>query len=222
MRSIRVWDLPTRLFHWLLVGSVIGMFITANVDDALSWHFRIGYFIASLLLFRVVWGLVGGYWSRFTHFRWSVPGFFRTLRGGLREPSHVGHGHAGTWSVVALLTVLGAQVTTGLFSDDDISMAGPLASLVDGEWVSRLTSIHKEVTKVGVLVLVLLHVGAIAFYAWRRKQNLVRAMVTGDQSLDEMPINTPASRDGWTQRALALVIWAACAAAVAGMVSRFG
>ena len=151
MKSVRVWDLPTRLFHWMLAVSVVAMFITGNLesDDALTWHFRVGYFIASLLLFRLVWGFVGGYWSRFANFRWSLAGFRLALRNGLQEPPHLGHGHAGSWAVFGLLLILFAQVGTGVFSDNDISMTGPFSHLLDGDLVGTITGIHKEVTKLG-------------------------------------------------------------------------
>lgn len=221
MQTIRVWDLPTRIFHWVLTFSVVAMFISGNLgtDEALAWHFRIGYFIASLLLFRLVWGFVGGYWSRFSNFRWSFKGLFSTLRDGLREPAHVGHGYAGSWSVFALLLLLSAQVGTGLFSDNDISMAGPLSHLVDSDVVGALTGIHKDVTKVGVLLLLALHIGAIAFYAFRRRQNLVPAMIKGDQNTES---GAPSSADGVAQRIFALAVWGACAWLVWMLVNHFG
>jgi cytochrome b len=221
MKSVRVWDLPTRLFHWMLVISVVAMFITGNLEseDALTWHFRIGYFIASLLLFRLIWGFVGGYWSRFANFRWSLSGFREALRNGLQEPPHLGHGHAGSWAVFGLLSVLSAQVGTGLFSDNDISMAGPLSHLLDGDLVGIITNIHKEVSKLGVLLMVVLHVAAIAFYAFKRGQNLVPAMIRGDQATDS-PF-TP-SADATPQRVLALAVWGVCAFAVWSLVTYFG
>ena len=221
MKSVRVWDLPTRLFHWMLAASVVAMFITGNLesDGALNWHFRIGYFIASLLLFRLVWGVVGGYWSRFANFRWSLVGFRLALRNGLQEPPHLGHGHAGSWAVLGLLLILFAQVGTGLFSDNDISMAGPLSHLLDGDLVGTITGIHKEVTKLGVLLMVVLHVTVIAFYAFKRRQNLVPAMVKGDQATDTW--STP-SADGALQRLFALAVWSVCALAVWSLVTYFG
>ena len=221
MKSVRVWDLPTRLFHWMLAVSVVAMFITGNLesDDALTWHFRIGYFIASLLLFRLVWGFVGGYWSRFANFRWSLAGFRLALRNGLQEPPHLGHGYAGSWAVLSLLFVLIAQVATGLFSDNDISMAGPLSHLLDGDLVGTITGIHKEVTKLGVLLMVALHVVAIGFYALKRRQNLVPAMVKGDQATDTP---SPPSADGTPQRLFGLAVWGACALAVWSLITYFG
>ena len=221
MKSVRVWDLPTRLFHWMLAISVVAMFITGNLesDGALTWHFRIGYFIASLLLFRLAWGFVGGYWSRFANFRWSLAGFRLALRNGLQEPPHLGHGYAGSWAVLGLLLVLFAQVATGLFSDNDISMAGPLSHLLDGDLVGTITGIHKEITKLGVLLMVVLHVVAIVFYALKRRQNLVPAMVKGDQATDTP--STP-SADGAPERLFALAVWSACALAVWSLVTYFG
>ena len=221
MQFVRVWDLPTRLFHWMLAISVIAMFITGNLesDDALSWHFRIGYFIASLLLFRVIWGFIGGHWSRFANFRWSLAGFRLAIRRGLNEPPHLGHSHTGSWAVLGLLLVLFAQIGTGLFSDNDISMAGPLSHLLDGDLVGTITGIHKEVTKLGVLLMVALHVVAIVFYALKRRQNLVPAMVKGDQATDTP--STP-SADGTPQRLFGLAVWSACALAVWSLVTYFG
>ena len=80
--TVRIWDLPTRLFHWLLALCVIGLVITANVGgNAMVWHFRLGYAVATLLLFRVVWGLVGGHWSRFSSFLYAPASIVRYLKG---------------------------------------------------------------------------------------------------------------------------------------------
>jgi len=115
--------------------------------------------------------------------------------------------------------VLIAQVATGLFSDNDISMAGPLSHLLDGDLVGTITGIHKEVTKLGVLLMVALHVVAIGFYALKRRQNLVPAMVKGDQATDTP---SPPSADGTPQRLFGLAVWSACALAVWSLVTYFG
>ena len=113
MHTIRVWDLPTRLFHWALVVCVIGQIVTANVGgNWMNWHLRLGYAVLTLLLFRLVWGFVGGHWSRFGSFLYAPSSVLAYLR-GRPEPEHrVGHSPLGALSVFALLLILLAQ---GLF-----------------------------------------------------------------------------------------------------------
>src|SRR5262245_58939509 len=99
---VRVWDLPTRIFHWALALAVVGQLIT-GLSGQLEWHFRIGYLVLALLLFRLVWGLVGGHWSRFGSFMHS-PGALRDyLRGQARPDHEVGHSPLGALSVFAML-----------------------------------------------------------------------------------------------------------------------
>ncbi len=217
MHTIRVWDLPTRLFHWALVLCVIGLIITGNVGgNAMPWHGRLGYAVLTLLLFRLVWGLVGGHWSRFANFLYGPSSILAYLRGQGRPEHSVGHNPLGMLSVLALLAILLAQVGSGLFADDEIAFTGPLAGLVSGDWVSQATSYHKKIGKLLLIALVALHLGAIAFYKLVKKQNLVRPMVLGDKAV---PAPLPSSRDGAAQRLLALVVLLLCAAAVVGIVS---
>ena len=214
MHTVRVWDLPTRLFHWLLALCVIGMVITANVGgNAMPWHFRLGYAIATLLLFRVVWGFVGGRWSRFGSFIYSPATLLRHLRGQTPASLATGHSPTGALSVFALLAVLMAQVGSGMFSDDDIAFSGPLVSLVSEHTVGLATNYHKEIGKFIVIALVVLHLLAIAYYKWVKKTDLVRPMLHGDKTLSEA---VPPSRDGWGNRLTALVVLLLCA----GMVNR--
>ncbi|MEY4267052.1 MAG: hypothetical protein RIS90_1587, partial [Pseudomonadota bacterium] len=179
---VRVWDLPTRAFHWLLAACVIGLVTTAQIGGAaMEWHFRLGYAVLVLLLFRLVWGFGGGYWSRFGTFSYSPTTIIAYLR-GRSEPRHeLGHNPLGSLSVFALLLFLLAQVGSGLFSDDEIAAVGPLSKFASGALVSKLTFYHKEVGKLVLLLLVALHIGAILFYLFKRRENLIRAMLTGDQ-----------------------------------------
>lgn len=216
MHPLRVWDLPTRLFHWLLALLVVGLLVTGNVGgNWMVWHFRFGYAVLSLLLFRLVWGFVGGHWSRFAQFVYGPGTTWAYLRGKGTPRESTGHTPLGALSVLALLLVLFAQVSTGLISDDEISFFGPLTRFVSGDTVSMATRYHKNVGKFVVLALVVLHVLAIVFYRVARRQNLVGPMITGDKSV-EVPL--PASRDGASTRMWALLIWLVCAALVYGMV----
>lgn len=217
MHTIRVWDLPTRLFHWSLVLCVIGLVVSGNVGgNAMVWHGRLGYAVLTLLLFRLAWGLVGGHWSRFASFLYAPSSILAYLRGQGRPEHSVGHNPLGAFSVFALLLILLAQVGSGLFADDEIAFTGPLAGLVSGDWVGQATHYHKKVGKFILIALVVLHLGALAFYRLVKKQNLVKPMIVGDKAV---PQPAQASRDSTGTRLLALVVVLLCAAAVYGIVS---
>lgn len=219
VQRVRVWDLPTRIFHWVLAGAVFGSVVTAKIGgNAMVWHFRLGYLIFTLLVFRLLWGLFGGYWSRFTSFIFAPATVLRYLRGATRPDEHldVGHSPLGAGSVFALLAILFAQVGSGLFADDEISNAGPLVKFVSGATSSLLTGWHKNFGQWIIVALVVLHIGAILFYRFRRGRDLVRPMLTGDKLLGP---GVPASADRFNQRAIALVLAALCAAGVGWLVS---
>lgn len=209
LHKVRVWDLPTRIFHWALVVCVIGLAITGTVGgNAMVWHFRFGYSALALLLFRMVWGLVGGRWSRFRAFVYAPRSVLNYLK-GQSQPGHgVGHSPIGAGSVFAMLFFLLAQVGTGLLSDDEIAFAGPLTRFVSNATVSLATNYHANIGQWVLLGLVLLHLAAIIFYL-HRKHNLVAAMLHGDK---ELVMAAPSSRDDTVSRVAALLILAACAA----------
>jgi cytochrome b len=211
LNKVRVWDLPTRIFHWALVAGVLGLAISGTIGgNAMIWHFRFGYAVLTLLLFRIVWGLVGGRWSRFGAFIYSPQSVYNYLKGRGKAEHAVGHSPIGAGSVFAMLGFLLAQVGTGLLSDDEIAFAGPLTRFVSNATVSLSTNYHKNIGKWILLALVLLHILAIVFYLWR-KHNLLGAMLHGDK---ELVTDVPASRDDAASRTAALVVLAACAGGV--------
>jgi cytochrome b len=211
IHKVRVWDLPTRIFHWALVAGVIGLAITGTIGgNAMVWHFRFGYSVLTLLLFRVVWGLVGGRWSRFGAFIYSPQSVINYLKGQGKPEHGVGHSPIGAGSVFAMLGFLLAQAGTGLLSDDEIAFSGPLTRFVSNSVVSLATNYHKNIGKWVLLALVILHILAIVFYLWR-KHKLVHAMLHGDKHLVTA---MPASRDDTVSRLSALIVLGACAAAV--------
>ena len=219
LQATRVWDLPTRLFHWALAAAVIGSVVSAKIGgNAMVWHFRLGYVVLALITFRVLWGLVGGRWSRFASFLYAPGTVLRYLRGQGRDDEHleVGHNPLGAFSVFALIGVVGLQVATGLVADDEIANIGPLNRFVSGDTVSQATGWHKEYGQWLIIALVVLHVAAIVYYLVRKKLNLVRPMVVGDKSL---PAGTPASADGLPQRLTAAVLLAVCAGGAAWVAS---
>ncbi len=181
-RRILVWDLPTRLFHWLIVLGVLGSWLTAEIFRRFDfhWHKLIGFTLLGLLIFRLLWGFVGGRHSRFANFV-RGPGAVLRYLPGLRSrqaEAHAGHNPLGALSVLALLASLLLQVATGLCVDDDVLAAGPLAPLVDSELRALAGKIHAINFKV-LLALIALHLCAITYYAVWKRQNLVATMITG-------------------------------------------
>ncbi len=217
MITVRIWDLPTRLFHWALAACVIGLVITGNVGgNAMVWHFRLGYAVLTLVLFRLAWGFVGGHWSRWSRLPLHPKSVLAYLQSRSTDPSSAGHNPLGSWSIVAMLFFLALQVSTGLISDDEIANAGPLTALVSSSWVSWASAWHKNWGKLILLVLIGIHVLAIAWYRWQKRESLVPAMWHGDKFL-----STPshASRDDFKSRCLALLVFMLSALAVAALLS---
>lgn len=213
--KIRVWDLPTRVFHWALVACVLSLVVTGKVGGAwIDWHARFGYAVLTLLLFRLVWGVIGGRWSRFASFIYSPSSVINYLKGRAHPDHLIGHNPLGAGSVFAMLVVLGAQVGTGLVSDDEISFTGPLNRFVSSAKGLQATWYHKEVGQGLLIGLVVLHIAAILFYLWKKKDNLIKPMVSGDK-----PGNAVSSRDDASSRLVAAVIFGICAAFVYWLVT---
>lgn len=211
---LRVWDLPTRLFHWALAVCFVGLIATGTWGGgAMVFHFRFGYAVLTLLLFRLIWGVWGGRWSRFSSFSISPGAVLRYVQGH-SSSAEVGHSPLGSLAVLAMLFVITLQVATGLMSDDEIAFAGPLSAWVPNAWVSVASSYHARIGKWVLVVLVTLHLAAIFFYTLK-KQRLVEAMVHGDKLLDvpEGSVLHQASRDDHWARLAALVLLLACAGA---------
>lgn len=208
---VRIWDLPTRLFHWMLACAVLGSVVSAKIGGgAMVWHFRFGYLVLTLISFRLLWGIVGGRWSRFVSFIYAPTTLLRFLRGRATPAEHldVGHSPTGAVSVFALLGILAVQLGTGLVADDEIGSQGPLNRYASSDTVALATSWHQTWGQWLVMSLVALHVLAILFYLLKKHTNLIAPMVRGDKLL---PPGTPASADGLPQRALALLLVALCA-----------
>jgi cytochrome b len=216
---VRVWDLPTRLFHWALVALVVCLVISGyRGGDAMQWHARFGYAVLSLLLFRIVWGFVGGRWSRFSSFLYAPKSVGAYLRGRAHPDHLVGHNPLGGLSVFAMLAFLVAQVATGLVGDDEIAFTGPLNRFVSSAQGLAATWYHKRVGQWVLAALVVLHIGAIAWYRLRKREDLVRPMLHGDKIVGAP---TQPSRDDAASRALALVLLGLCAGAV-GCLAKLG
>jgi cytochrome b len=218
MKTIRVWDLPTRVFHWSLAACFVGLVTTGSLGgNAMVWHFRFGYAIFTLLLFRLVWGFAGGRWSRFSAFLYSPATILAFLRGQGRAEHTTGHNPLGALSVFAMLAFLAAQVASGLFSDDDIAFAGPLTRYVSNATVSLATTYHKDIGRLILFALVALHVVTVLMYWWKKRENLIKPMVRGDKELAD-DVNVESSRDDAASRIAAAVVLGLCAGVVTWIV----
>ena len=212
LTTVRVWDLPTRLFHWMLLICVVGAILCGEIGgEAMVWHFRFGYAILNLLLFRIIWGLVGGHWSRFASFIYSPSNVFRYLRGEGQVEHGVGHNPLGAMSVFALLGILLAQVASGLVSDDEIATVGPLSKFVSSTLANSATFYHKDIGKWILVGLVVLHIAAVLFYLLKKGENLVHPMIQGDK---RVIVSAKSSRDDAASRLFAMIVFLACSALV--------
>ena len=178
---VKVWDLPTRLFHWALVALVAVSFVTGKTGGtAMEYHEWSGVAVLVLLLFRIVWGVVGGRESRFKAFLKGPKTVGRYAATLLKQQPerHLGHNPLGGWSVMLLLGSLFIQAGTGLFANDDILTEGPLYDLVGKNVSDWLTSIH-YLNQTFLLGLIAIHVVAIFFYLIFKRDNLIFPMING-------------------------------------------
>jgi cytochrome b len=216
--TVRVWDLPLRLFHWSLLICVIGAFVSVKIGgNAMRWHFYCGYAILTLMLFRIVWGFVGSHTARFSSFPPNPAAAWRSLRGAVS--SYLGHNPTGALSVYALLCSLSVQAVSGLFSNDDIASEGPLMVKVSKELSDQITSWHKINEKI-IIALVLLHLVAIVYHRYAKKERLVQAMLTGDKTLEGGVNKADAVQDDTAIRLRGAAVFAGCVVVVWFVVNK--
>ncbi|MEP7313233.1 MAG: cytochrome b/b6 domain-containing protein [Pseudomonadota bacterium] len=213
-----VWDLPLRLFHWVLVLSLLASYLTAKGGfEYMQYHFWLGYWMIGLIVFRIIWGFVGPRHARFASFFPGPGKLGRYLTTILRSDSAptVGHNPAGGVMVLLMLLMVGAQAGSGLFVTDDVAWAGPYNPAVSEATAGKLTWFHHLNFDVLIWVLAL-HVIAILFYAVRKKQNLVGPMLHGHKHAHHVPEHEaiPSS-----EVLKALIVALLCAAAVYGLIN---
>ncbi|HXX10829.1 MAG TPA: cytochrome b/b6 domain-containing protein [Burkholderiales bacterium] len=213
LRAVRVWDIPVRLFHWLLVGLIILSFTTAQIGgNAMRIHELSGFTILTLVLFRVLWGVFGSTYARFTGFVRSPAqalGYARALARG-RAPFHAGHNPLGGWMILAMLLCLLVQAGTGLFANDDIMTEGPLYPWVSKQTSDLLSKIH-QINFYVLLALITLHVAAALYYLWGKRENLILPLFSGRKKVpDTLQAQEPGGGPLW----LAGLLLAVCASAV--------
>jgi len=187
MKKAYVWDLPTRVFHWSLTLLICFSLYTGMSGGfvEMDYHMLSGYSILTLVLFRVLWGLVGSHNARFSSFikgPSTIISYAKAIRAPSAKPA-IGHNPLGALSILAMLIALAVQAGTGLFANDDIMLEGPLVHLVSHNTSRSITGFHKLNVWI-VAVLVGLHIAAIIYYHVVRKENLVVPMITGRKVVD--------------------------------------
>ena len=219
--AVRTWDLPLRIFHWLLVVLFGAQLYSGKTGgNLMTWHMYGGYEVLTLVIFRILWGFAGGSHARFRDFVASPAAAWRFARRLLSSASahSVGHNPLGGWMVLAFLAAFAVQAATGLFANDDIASEGPLAVLVSKDVSDRLTSVHKWNFKL-LWVLVALHVAAVLYHRLVKKEDLIRAMFTGVKHVPD----AVASASGTTRHpsyGVAAILFAAAGAVVFLIVNR--
>ncbi|NQD37858.1 hypothetical protein HPT27_12550 [Permianibacter sp. IMCC34836] len=225
LRSIKIWDIGIRLFHWALVLLLPLLWLLAEQDEAIEdwasshgwyldpvlWHARLGYTVLGLLVFRLLWGFVGSDTARFSQFLRHPKLAIASLKALLKPasaaqansanptatvdstktvestktaepPISIGHNPAGGWMVLLMLLLLIVQSVTGLFNFDDVDFEAPLYALVSDS-VSEFMHEWHEINFNILLAAVLVHLNAIAFYTWVKREPLVPAMLHGNRML---------------------------------------
>ena len=204
-----VWDAPLRAFHWFLAASLVALYVTAK--GPIGWmqlHFWLGYWTLGLLIFRVIWGFVGPKHARFIEF-FPTPGVFVRYLKGLfkRDSAHaVGHNPVGALAVFAILILVGFQAVTGLFASDDIIWDGPYKAAVSNATSRSLTSIHKSTSINLLIALVVIHIAAVAYYWFYKRQNLVRPMITGRKPAELVPESEAIAGSAWIRAMIAILV----------------
>lgn len=213
LQAIRVWDLPTRLFHWILVALIIAQWWTAEQSSTMDYHVWGGYAVLTLVLFRLIWGFVGSETVLFSDFV-RGPGaallYAKALMRG-ETPHYLGHNPMGGWSIVALLILLLIQAGTGLFANDDIMIEGPLYAWVSKDTSDWLTTLHKFNFNL-LLAMIAVHLSAVFFYLLVKRENLIHPMLSGHKHLPPEQIDrAPRMANPWLGLAAlavaALAVW---------------
>ena len=180
--TLKVWDLGVRVFHWLLVALVAGLWVTATSDgDWMAVHQWLGVTVIAIVFSRIVWGFVGSDTARFSSFLVgpkSVGRYLKRFISRRDDVAFVGHNPAGGWSVMLLLSFLVFQALTGLFSNDDIFFDGPLAGVVGKDLSDVITGLHHQLFEI-LMILIGVHVAAVIVHWVFKRDNLIRPMVSG-------------------------------------------
>ncbi|WP_020561345.1 cytochrome b/b6 domain-containing protein [Thiofilum flexile] len=210
---VKIWDIPIRVFHWLIVAAMAFLWWSGETGGfAMEWHMLVGVVVLALVLFRLVWGFIGSDTARFSQFLKSPMAAIHHLLELPRRTTayHAGHNALGGWVVVVILGLLLVQTITGLFATDDILVDGPLRSLVSSSTAETLTSVHRLVFNL-LLLVASVHIAAVLFYYFYKHTNLIKAMVLGSA---DWPADQSKPMLVFKSTALGLGVMVACYAVV--------
>ena len=185
--AVKVWDLPVRIFHWLLVALLLFQWVSGQVGDELMvWHAWCGYAVLVLVIFRILWGFLGGTHARFASFIAGPAAAYRFARRLFSREAvpQLGHNPLGGWMVMAMIASLALQAITGLFANDGLAVEGPLARLVSLDTSNRLAEVHRWNFNV-LLGLSAVHTAAVLFHWLVKREDLILAMFTGVKRMPE-------------------------------------
>ncbi|BFM05488.1 cytochrome b/b6 domain-containing protein [Halioxenophilus aromaticivorans] len=207
--KIKAWDLPTRVWHWSIVALIAFLWFSAEIaDDLMDWHMMAGRTLLGLLLYRIVWGVMGSETARFSRFVRSPLAALTELKGlaGGQHTRYIGHNPAGGWFVLVLIALMALQAISGLFVSDGYFYEGPWASSVSGDVQDTMMDIHELGINL-IIAAVVIHVLAIVVHSLRG-DHLVGAMITGNKKVSTTTADgTPTQ---WRSPWLALAVAAAC------------
>jgi cytochrome b len=181
MQSTRVWDLPVRVCHWLIVGLFIAQWASAEwLDTKIELHAKIGYVFIAVVIFRIIWGFLGTYYARFKTFLYRPSRIVRYARNIFKPsaPVYLSHNPLGGVMVILLLFLLLLQGISGLFMTDDIFFDAPYHHSIPSSIQALISSVH-HYTFFVLKILIALHILAVFLYVVVKKQALITAMVTG-------------------------------------------
>lgn len=187
MKKHLVWDIPVRLFHWLLVLCLFGQWLTAEVlEDAMHIHFYIGYFTLGLIIFRLIWGFLGTRYAKFNSFITGPKSVFSYTKSVLTKQHtfSIGHNSLGGLILPAVIVLVGLQAISGLFTTDDIVSTGPYFDSANSDIQQWMQWLHHNIFDV-LLIIIGLHLLAIAWYLIFLKHNLIFPMIDGKKAIKQ-------------------------------------
>lgn len=196
-----IWDLPLRIFHWLIAILILGSWYSVEITYDMTNHMRIGYALLALVLFRMTWGVIGTNYSQFKNCIFSPKETFQYMKSFFHKesPKYAGHNPMGAIAIFTMLMLLITQVTTGLFASDEFYVFAPFSLWVSEETSFKLTGIHRQSFDV-LLGVIALHIVVVFYYLIFKKQNLIKAMLTGRKIL------LPIDKEGIPNNRIALSI----------------
>ncbi len=185
MKKVLVWDWPVRVMHWLMAILFSGLIITGNIDaDVMDWHFYMGYGLSAVIVARVLYGVVGSRFARFTQFIYHPIDTFKYLKTLLtgRGKHYLGHNPVGGLMVIALLIAMTIQWLTGLFNSDEVFWFGPFYNWGSDYIWEMSASLHRQLPDV-LLILIALHILAVLYHEVRFKERLIGSMIHGKKPI---------------------------------------